>query len=257
MSDERQYMPCCGTMVCKACDLLQATHEVLRHFTTSGDVAAAEKVLEDSPCAFCRSAKGKGQYNNCKNLAVNRSDSEAMTNLGEAYLARDLVPKNELSALGWFVRGAEKGHPMGLLHVADMYHLGTVVETNVNRAKELAVAAAKKGCAKAHELLGVIFLNEFRAASSGAEGAKFLDHWKFAAAGGCRGSMEKMEECELVMPGLVTKEDVDVIREEFEKAAKVEWTEEREECRKDMFKGRIQKKAAAIKKKRQQRPQTR
>jgi hypothetical protein len=51
-----------------------------------------------------------------------------------------------------------------------------------------------------------------------------------------------MEELKQKIPGLMSQEDFAHVREEFEKAVKVEWTEEREELERDeFFGGRIKK----------------
>ena len=123
---------------------------------------------------------------------------------------------------------------MALVNVANMCFEGVLVEKNVNYAEQFGMAAAKKGCSKAHAVLADIYLLDFKAdpAPDGATQTKFLDHWRFAAAAGCRDSMEKIESFQDQF-GYISKEEVDIVREEFENAAKLEWTEEREEYRYD------------------------
>ena len=203
------------------------------------------KIVEDSPCAFCRSIKGQNIIEKCKNLAEKRGDAEAMGFLGQAYLNGEAsgchVPKDELQGMGWYVRAAETGHPMALVNVAVMCSQGTVLEKNVNFAEKFAVAAAKKGCVNAHGLLGAIYWREcVEADSLGATQTKILDHWKFAAAGGCRKSMKQIERfCDQNFWRCFTEEEADRVKEEFERAAKVEWTEEREEWKRDQFRGKF------------------
>ena len=61
-------------------------------------------------------------------------------------------------ALEWYVRAAEEGYPRGLFYVANMCFESVILKQSANCAEQLAMAAAKKGCVKAHELLGVIYI---------------------------------------------------------------------------------------------------
>jgi len=190
---EVDFMPCCGKVVCSACSHLEDI-QALKKMAKVDDTAAVQKILDDSPCAFCRSAKGESVVEKYKNLAENRSDTKAMMLLGKAYFKGDQVPKDELAALGWYVRAAETGYPMALSKVADMCYFGSVLEENVNHAVRLAIAGAKKGCVVAHDLLAVIYMRDFMADPLGARQTKFFDHWKFAAAAGCRVSMKILKD---------------------------------------------------------------
>ena len=239
---DRAFMACCGNCVCAACNFLQSFQE-LKKLATFDDKAAVVKILEDSPCAFCRSARGEREIEKYKNLAENRGDTEAMGFLAHEYLnGSKTFPKDELTAMGWYVRAAETGDPTALVNVAVMCSQGTVLEKNVGCAKKLAVAAAKKGCVDAHCLLGTFYRNDIKKAGPlrGQVCAKVLDHWKFAAAGGSRNIMKDLETFR-DQYGRVTEEEFDHIKEEFKKAAKLEWTEEREEYRRDEFRGRLQR----------------
>ena len=235
-SDDLEFNACCGQVVCKACSFLQSVHE-LKNMATIDDHSM--KILENSPCAFCRSDRWQNFSDKCERLA-DKGNAEAMVALAHEYLSGHHVTKDELSALGWCVRAAEAGDPTALVDVANVYCQSNIVERNKDRAKHLAVAAAKKGCSKAHVLLAAIYFADFEVDLYGGGGTqtKFLDHWKFAAAGGCRKSMENIEYARGKY-GLITEEDVDRVRGEFEMAAKVEWTEERDEWRRDEFMGRI------------------
>jgi len=190
---EVDFMPCCGKVVCSACSRLEGI-QALKKMAKFDDTAAVRKILDDSPCAFCRSATGESVVEKYKKLAENRSDTKAMMLLGKAYFKGDQVPKDELAALGWYVRAAETGYPMALSKVADMCYFGSVLEENVNHAVRLAIAGAKKGCVVAHDLLAVIYMRDFMADPLGARQTKFFDHWKFAAAAGCRVSMKILED---------------------------------------------------------------
>lgn len=234
--DERDFMPCCAQWVCNACSYLQGIHEVDDLFT----VEEKHNAIDDLPCALCRSSRLQDPASKLKALAENKGNTQAMFSLGWTYMDGMYgVPKDELLALDWFVRASEKGFPKALVVVANLWFKGNGVKKNVNFAKQLAMAAAKRGCADAHDLLGFFYWKEFEAdplRETTAKRTKFLDHWKFAAAAGWRDSMEKIEKC--IEPGIITQEEADGIREEFEKATKLEWTEEREEFRKDCFRGR-------------------
>ena len=238
--DDLDFMACCGKTVCTACSFLQSVHE-LKNMATIDDHDAVMKILDNSPCAFCRSDRWQNFRDKCKKLA-DKGNAEAMVALSHEYLSGEHVSKDELSGLGWCVRAAEAGDPTALVDIANVYCQSNIVERNKDRAKKLAVVAAKKGCSKAHVLLAAIYFADFEVDLCGVGGsqAKFLDHWKFAAAGGCRESMKNIEEYTRGKYGLrITEEEVDRVREEFEMAAKVEWTEEREEWRRDEFMGRI------------------
>ncbi len=210
--NEVTHMPCCGKIVCNACSDIQSFHKVMefieKTLTTNCDhpafktetafAVAAQKILDNSLCAFCRSPKRSSNMETRQNFAVKMGDSRGMMLVGAAYEnGKNDVTKDELAALGWYVRAAEQGHPMALCKVADMCLKGTVVEKNVNYAEQLATAAAKKGCAKAHSLLASIYMRGFMADPLGttqATRSKMFDHWKFAAAAGCRDSMERLED---------------------------------------------------------------
>ena len=103
------------------------------------------------------------------------------------------------------------------------------------------MSAAKKGCAKVHNLLGIIYWKEFEADPHEATQTKFLDHWKFAAAAGCQESLDNTKEFGVDMHGIISEEEFDGVREECEEARKIEWTEDREEWSKDRFRGRVDK----------------
>ena len=145
--NEVEFMPCCGKVVCKACSRLESI-QALKKMAKFDDTAEVQKILNDSPCAFCRSARGESVVEKYKNLAENRGDTKAMMYLGRAYFKGGRVPKDELAALGWYVRAAEKGHPMALSNVAEMCYEGTVLEKNVNYAEQLATAAAKRDASR-------------------------------------------------------------------------------------------------------------
>ena len=194
-ANEVGFMPCCGKVVCKACSHLEGIQALKKMAKFDDTPAEVQKILDDSPCAFCRSAKGGSVADKYKNLAENRGDTKAMMFLGEAYFQGDQVPKDELAALGWYVRAAEKGHPMSLSKVADMCYEGTVLEKNVNYAEQLDTAAAKKGCVKAHGSLATFYWRDLMADPLGATQAtcsKMGNHWKFAAAAGCQYSMKNL-----------------------------------------------------------------
>lgn len=209
---EVTHMPCCGKIVCNACSDIQGVHKVeefiektlLTNFdhpalkTETAFEAAALKIINNSPCPFCRSARRNRNMETYQNFAVKMGDSRAMLLIGNAFeTGKYDMPKDELSALGWYVRAAEKGFPMALIEVATMCFEGTVVEKNRNYAEQLAMAAAKKGCAKAHEQLAHFYWSDLKADPLGVTQSmckKMFDHLKFAAAGGCRRSMKKLEQ---------------------------------------------------------------
>ena len=251
---KRFYLPCCRNSICRACSDHQGIHEMFK-LKKCDDVAAIKKALEETPCPLCRSDyRKRHKLDHLANLAEERVDTEAMMLLGEVNFGGgsyggESVPKDKLSALGWFVRAAESGHPMALARVAIACYQREIARSFL--AEKLALAAAKRGCHKAHDLLAFIYMRLFVGKQVGLKlgfcvdfghqfsKEKFLDHWKFATSGGCRDSLEHLEEYALEMHGIITKEEFHDIQEEFEKAAKLEWTEEREEWSKDGFEERF------------------
>jgi len=171
---------------------------------------------------------------------IEKGDFEAMFRLGKFLLLPESSTTDELAGLGWMIRGAECGHPRAIALVGIMCLEGKVVRKNIKHANQLLQAGAKKGCVQAHYTLGVAYSNERKAVSSHgiATQGKFLDHWKFAAVGGCRNSMRELESLE-GRDLVITEEDFDLIKEKFENAAAQEWSKEREEWRKDGLQGNI------------------
>ena len=102
-SDDLEFNACCGQVVCKACSFLQSVHE-LKNMATIDDHSM--KILENSPCAFCRSDRWQNFSDKCERLA-DKGNAEAMVALAHEYLSGHHVTKDELSALGWCVSAAE------------------------------------------------------------------------------------------------------------------------------------------------------
>jgi len=193
-----------------------------------------KKFLEETPCKLCRSDyRARHGIVHLEKSADERVETEAMMIVGRACMDGELVHRDELLALDWFVRAANEGHSTALSYLAYQCYGGRFLERNASHAERLANAAAKKGCAKVHNLLGVIYWKEFKADPHGAMQTKFLDHWKFAAAAGCQESLDNTKEFGVDMHGIISEEEFDGVREECEEALTIEWTEDREEWSKD------------------------
>ena len=186
-ADKSVYWPCCGKMICTACD---AENDRVRAITNR---KREEKELPPlkSSCAFCRTPAHEDDAGWQRSIMqrVDKGDARAMLILSKAYRTGDNnLAKNEAKATALLEKAADVGSAeakgvLGATIIMGELGLGEDKE----RGGDLIIDAAKMGDVLARYFLGVVFAN-------GQEHAVAIKHWKLAAAAGHEESMKKLFE---------------------------------------------------------------
>ncbi len=216
---EISHVPCCGKMTCAACVMAAMAADEVGQYT----------------CAFCRAqvvgigdeAKDQALRNRVKlRNRVESGDAWAMFTLAEDYeLGVSGVQKDHVSAMKLWLQSAELGHIPALCAIAkSQLNNEFEVRTTKEQALKLAKAAATKGSAKGHAILG--FLENKQ-----GDLDKALKHFVHAAIGGDKRSFDMLRSLQHKGLPLLNQDELDDIEPKHKEALALEWSEERERYR--------------------------
>ncbi|CAF4285342.1 unnamed protein product, partial [Didymodactylos carnosus] len=93
-------------------------------------------------------------------LAAEGGNSNAMAYLGKLYSEKnDYIKQNNITALNYFQKSAEKNNPMGQAGVGTMYYHGAGVEKNFEKALKYFQLSSDQGYAEGQLMLGIMYYN--------------------------------------------------------------------------------------------------
>ncbi|CAF4188787.1 unnamed protein product, partial [Adineta steineri] len=93
-------------------------------------------------------------------LAADNGNSNAMAYLGKLYSEKnDYIKQNNLTALQFFQRSAEKGNPMGQAGIGSAFYHGAGIEQNYEKAFKYFQLSADQGYVEGQLMLGIMYYN--------------------------------------------------------------------------------------------------
>lgn len=93
-------------------------------------------------------------------LRADSGDSDSIFRMGRIYLIGDGIPKDEIKAVEYFQKSAEKGNAKAYKELSDCYLKGKGVSIDKIRAIELANKSLELGCTEAKKTLGDIYFEQ-------------------------------------------------------------------------------------------------
>ncbi|CAF1142570.1 unnamed protein product, partial [Didymodactylos carnosus] len=93
-------------------------------------------------------------------LAAEGGNSNAMAYLGKLFSEKnDYIKQNNITALNYFQKSAEKNNPMGQAGVGMMYYYGAGVEKNFEKALKYFQLSSNQGYVEGLLMLGIMYYN--------------------------------------------------------------------------------------------------
>ena len=179
-----KYKTCCGKIICSGC------------------IYAVIKMDDDAKCPFCRVPTPESCEETVERIMkrVKVDDAEAIRNLGCHYNEGERgLPQDRAKALDLWHRAAELGCAESYRSIANSYHFGRGVETDMKKAKHYWELAAIGGDPMARYNLGLFEDN------AAGNTNRALKHHMIAA--GCGDNESLMEIREFYVNGHATKDD--------------------------------------------------